>query len=295
MPGYNLDVIKQILSIGFDVNAPENQGWIAQISNAIKTLADSGTDIQFAPDIIVKNPEKYKSLMPQFFDRFKTFLEVSNKEIAAGKTPTFSTIADYVKGEKEYVNALKSMNGFSDLANIQSAQEFIKNDVSLDEVKSRVTNALYAVKQADPALRAEINKMYPNVDDNQLAKVLVTGNIDAATEALKINQAGINVSAQNIPGYNVASDTYALAQQGITRTDAAKAFGAVSENLAGMQQAANIFGETTTDLQKQLEEEQLGISSSKKISGLASQARAQFEGTTGVRSGSLAKPTTGKL
>jgi len=172
----------------------------------------------------------------------------------------------------------------------------MKNGVSVKEVSDRVDNAFYAVKQADPALRAEINRMFPNLNDSQLAKVLVSGNLDAATEALKIQQAGINVAGQGIAGYKIASDTYALAQQGVTREKAAVAFGAASQNIAGLEQAANMFGESTADLQKQLEQEQLGVvAPSEKISGLASQARAQFEGGTGMRTGSLTKPTTGKI
>jgi len=280
----------------FDVNAPENKDWIAQLSSAIKTLSDDNVDVEMAPDIIIKNPKKYAKSIPQFFKRFKTFIEISDKETASGNPPTFSTIADYVKGEREYINTLKKIDGFSDIATLQNAQQFMKNGVSVKEVSDRVDNAFYAVKQADPALRAEINRMFPNLNDSQLAKVLVSGNLDAATEALKIQQAGINVAGQGIAGYKIASDTYALAQQGVTREKAAVAFGAASQNIAGLEQAANMFGESTADLQKQLEQEQLGVvAPSEKISGLASQARAQFEGGTGMRTGSLTKPTTGKI
>ena len=299
MSDYNMDALKSVLSIAFDMNAPENSGkdsWVNQMATIIKGLVDDGADKNLAPDIIIKNPKKYASQLPKFFERFKTFIEISDRETASNKPPTFSTIADYVKGEREYINTLKKIDGFADLATLQNAQQFMKNDVSVKEVSDRVDNAFYAVKQADPALRAEINRMFPNLNDNELAKVLVSGNLDAATEALKIQQAGINVAGQGIAGYKIASDTYALAQQGVTRADAVKAFGAASENIAGLEQAANMFGESTADLQKQLEQEQLGVvTPSKKISGLASQARAQFEGGTGMRTGSLTKPTTGKI
>jgi len=104
MSNYNVNTIRSILSLMFDVNAPENKDWIAQLSSAIKTLSDDNVDVEMAPDIIIKNPKKYAKSIPQFFKRFKTFIEISDKETASGNPPTFSTIADYVKGEREYIN-----------------------------------------------------------------------------------------------------------------------------------------------------------------------------------------------
>jgi hypothetical protein len=51
-----------------------------------------------------------------------------------------------------------------------------------------------------------------------------------------------------------------------------------------------MFGETSTEgLQQELEQENLLGIQSKRTKRLASQARAQFGGTSGIRTGSLGK------
>ena len=60
-----------------------------------------------------------------------------------------------------------------------------------------------------------------------------------------------------------------------------------------MEQAASMFGENVNpnDLQKELESEALLGRVSKRTKSLASQARAQFGGQSGIQTGSLKRTT----
>jgi hypothetical protein len=295
MADLNINALRAVLSIAFDVNAPENKGWINQFQTFAKSLADDNVDVALIPDVILKDPKAMKDAkLKPFFDRFQTFFDISEKDQAGGKPPTYSTIAEYMTAEKTYIRQFQQTPGFEEFATVKNAQDFMKNDVSPDEVKSRIQNALYAVKTADTALRQEINRMFPSANDSDLARVLVTGNIDAATEQIKFAQAGINVAAAGA-GLTPASSTEDLAKRGLSREKAAVGFGAVKSQLAGTQLAAQMFGESTEDIQKQLEEEKLFGTPSEKLTGLASQARAQFAGQTGITAGSLSKRKSGQL
>ena len=152
----------------------------------------------------------------------------------------------------------------------------------------------FAVKGADSALRAEINKMFPNANDADLAKILVTGNIDSAAETLKFAQAGINVAAAGA-GYSPVTSSEDLAKRGITREKAITGFNEIKQQLAGTQQAARIFGQSSEDIQAQLEQEKLFGDTSQKVQGLASQARAEFSGSTGITTGSLSTRKSGQI
>lgn len=296
MSDYNLSALKAVLSIAFDVNAPENQTWIRQFSKIAKGLASDGVDIAMIPDIIIKNPSAYQSKLPDFFARFKTFYDITQQDTKAGRPPTYSNIASYMNGERQYIQALKKTEGFSDLATVATAQKLMDNGVALDEVTARIDNARYAVLTAPADLKAEIQRMFPSADDASLTRALVTGETDSLVGKLKLQQAEINVAAQRIPGYSVASDTYALAQQGISAEKASQAFGAVSENIVGASLAAGIFGESNADLKTQMEQEALGLTAGEtKTKRLASQARAQFEGSTGINAGSLSRARTGTI
>jgi hypothetical protein len=81
-----------------------------------------------------------------------------------------------------------------------------------------------------------------------------------------------------------------LQSQGLDRNKARVGLSKVAEQKTGLEQASRMFGETSTEgLQKELEQENLLGQTSKRTKRLASQARAQFGGQSGVTSGSLGR------
>jgi hypothetical protein len=62
---------------------------------------------------------------------------------------------------------------------------------------------------------------------------------------------------------------------------------------SGLERASAAYGETSTEgLQQELEQENLLGIQSKRTKRLASQARAEFGGSSGIRTGSLSKKKT---
>jgi hypothetical protein len=105
------------------------------------------------------------------------------------------------------------------------------------------------------------------------------------------------LGAAKAAGVKTALTEEQLLAANITPGDAKTAFATVAAQQEGIQQAARIFGEQASrqDLQAELEKKELGIAPSQKVEGLASQARAQFAGGTGVTTGSLSKRKSGQL
>jgi len=107
----------------------------------------------------------------------------------------------------------------------------------------------------------------------------------------KVARAGIETSAV-ATGIQSQVGAEELRKRGITRETALEGFKSIKSQQAGVEQAAQMFGDTTTktELQKQLEEETFGIAGEQQnIKRLKSQARAQFAGQTGIATGSLSR------
>lgn len=81
-----------------------------------------------------------------------------------------------------------------------------------------------------------------------------------------------------------------LASEGLSRAQARIGLSKVAEQKSGIEQASRMFGESSTEgLQQELEQENLLGQTSKRTKRLASQARAQFSGQSGISTGSLGR------
>jgi hypothetical protein len=229
-----------------------------------------------------KSPE-----LAGFRDRFSVYLAQRNDAIAKGTVPQFSNLSEYVQTEKAYGNVLRSKPGFADLATDVNIKQFISGNVSVDEVQGRIDNAYYAVTTADQALKDQIKQQFPSLSDDDLAKSLVTGNIDSVQQKIKFGAAGIAASAK-VAGIQAQSNLEDLAKQGVTREGALKGFQQVARERSGIQQASRMFG-TQAPTQAELEAEALTGAESTSAKRLRSQARAQFGGSPGIVSGSLGR------
>ena len=215
-----------------------------------------------------------------------------------GKNPL--TEAEYISTEKAYDEVLASY-GAKDFSTPDNKSKWISGNVSGYELSQRfgvaynkVTNA---VSGDDKALLGELKKMYPGVTDMELTKTLLLGKEGSEYLKSKLTLADIR-AAETETGLPSALGAGYLASQGVGREVARAGLSKVSMQRQGLETAASTFGERATpdELQKELESENiLGTQAGAKTRKLASQARAQFKGQSGVTTGSLKRTRPGSL
>ena len=273
------------------VDTATTSGWAQLrqlfIDNNMKELADiitasiqnngiDNTDLVYED---LRKSEPYKVRFKGNFDR-----------VANGKS--FLSEATYIQQEIGYSQTLESY-GAGSLAKRENYEKFIANDVSISELGNRFDTAYTRVTKAvdsnDKALVDELKRMYPGVTDNELATSLLLGKEGSKFLDTKINVAEIR-AAETESGIKSVLGADFLESQGITRAKARQELTKVAQQRTGYQQASQMFGDTSAeDFQKELEQENLLGVTSQRTKRLASQARGQFSGQSGVRTGSLGK------
>lgn len=287
----NIDVFKSYISLlDFDVNAPENQGWIQELFDLAKPQLESGVTADVVPDLLLKSGKA----PAQFTQRFSAMTAANEAAVKAGRVKPFSTIESYFKAEQDYRSLFAESRGFEDLGTVDNIKTLISGGNSVVEIGDRIKNAQFAVRTADTALKNQIKKMFPSATDTDLARSLVLGNTDALTSAQKIGQAEILTEAETA-GVSLMSSVEDLQKQGVTREKAREATTAIAASQKGISLAAKRFGESDTGLQQELEQQAFGIKESAKVKRLASQARAEFQKSSGVTTGSLGRSLKGNL
>jgi len=223
-------------------------------------------------------------------DVYKRRFQGNTDRLAAGKSVLDE--GEYLYNEKMYEETMKSYQA-GGLATRENFAKFISNDVSVNELQKRFSNAytrvINAVNSNDKPLVDELRKLYPGITDNEIANSLLLGKEGSDYLKNKIDIAEIK-AAETETGIKSAFGAERLASEGVTRQQARIGLSKVSEQKSGMEQASRMFGEGSTEgLQAELEQENLLGQTSKRTKRLASQARAQFSGQSGIASGSLGR------
>jgi hypothetical protein len=267
---------------------PAKNSWVNSLYSVAKKYVDTNLVTYNDPtlyDLILTDTESPE--LAGFRDRFSVYLAQRNDAISKGTTPEFQSMKEYIETEKAYASVLRSKPAFADLATDENIKRFISGKTSVDEVNARIDNAYAAIYTADQALKDQIKEQFPSLNDDDLAKSLVTGSTDSVQQKIKFGAAGIAASAK-LAGIQAQSDLEDLARQGVTREGALKGFQQVARERSGIQQAARTFG-ATAPTQSELEAEALTGAESASAKRLRSQARAQFGGQSGITTGSLGR------
>jgi len=219
-------------------------------------------------------------------DRFKGNFD----RLAAGKTVISE--GEYLRNEIEYEKVMKSYQA-GGLANRNNFAQLIANDVSVDEVSERFAGAYTRVQNAvtsnDKALVSELRKLYPGITDNEIANSLLLGQEGAKYLKSKLDIADIR-AAETETGTKSVLGAERLAAEGLSRENARLGLSKVGQMQSGLERASSLYGETSTEgLREELEQENLLGITSKRTKRLASQARAEFGGQSGIRQGSLGR------
>jgi hypothetical protein len=254
------------------------------IDNGLEELADIVT--QLAQDNLDAPTVIYEELRKTdvYKDRFKGNFE------RAAKGLTLLTEGEYLNQEMQYAKTLTAYSAGT-LANRDTYAKMIAGDISPIELDDRFTVAYDRVTKAatgqDQALLDELKKMYPGVTNNELATSILLGSEGSKYLNTKINIAEVK-AAETETGIKSVLGAESLSN--LTRTEARVGLSRVAAQKSGIEQASQMFGETSTEgLQKELEQENLLGITSKRTKRLASQARGQFSGQSGITAGSLAR------
>lgn len=219
-------------------------------------------------------------------DRFK-----GNAARLASGRPVLSE-SEYLYNEKMYEETMKAYQA-GGLATRDNFATFIANDVSVVELQKRFTAAYTRVTNAvntnDKPLVDELRKLYPGITDNEIANSLLLGKEGSDYLKNKIDIAEVK-AAETETGVRSSLGADFLVSQGIDRGKARIGLSKVAEQKTGMEQASRMFGENDSEsIQQELERENLLGQTSKRTKRLASQARAEFGGQSGIRPGSLGR------
>jgi len=247
---------------------------------------------------------KYGSGMPETInaelaqtDAYKQRFAGNEQRKAAGLSVLSES--EYLYNELQYHQTLNSY-GAGDLATADNYAKFIAGDVSPTELQQRFEVAVTKVNQAvagnDQPLLNELKKLYPNAQTEHLATALLMGSEGSQFLKNKFGVAEIK-AAETETGYKSQLGADYLQAQGIDRNQARQGFAQAANQMAGLESAANLFGDTRTaqERQTELEKENLLGQQSKRNKELASRARANFGGAAGVQSQSLQRKDVGNI
>jgi hypothetical protein len=271
--------------------AEEQSGWefLRQIfiDNGLPELADVITEIAQEEGTDASNiiTEKLRQT-----DAYKTRFAGNETRRAAGR-PVLSE-GQYLFQEIQYEQTMKSYQA-GGLATRDNFASLIANDVSVDEVSERFAGAYTRVQRAvtsnDKALVDELRKLYPGITDNEIANSLLLGQEGAKYLKSKLDVADIR-AAETETGIKSTLGAERLAAEGLTRSDARLGLSKIGQMQSGLERASSLYGEASTEgLREELEQENLLGITSKRTKRLASQARAEFGGQSGIRQGSLSR------
>jgi hypothetical protein len=252
---------------------------LAGLIPKIKELAISGVGEETIKAELA-NTEEYKLRFSANQDRLKKNLSVL--------TPT-----EYLAVEDAYRQTLRAY-GLTQFDNDAYVKQFIANDVSPTELSNRVVTAVQRVRNADPAIQAQLKDYYGIGDTDLVAYVL-----DPAQQFQKIQrqvaaaEIGVAAGRQGLQaGVNVAEQ---LAAQGITQAEAQKGYATIADILPTAEKLSAIYGTTLEGYDQSKAEQEVfnSLASAQRArEKLKSREIAQFSGSSGMSKASLSAPKT---
>lgn len=261
-----------------------------QISEAIGTMNmflqanDLGGVASKAVDMLYQGKsynEVYASIIntQEYNDRFPGMAQLRKKGIAM-------TEAQYNTQMNQYENIFKRA-GLDSYANFKdnknSYANFLTNDISPDELKTRVNTATTFVNNADPT-STEMFQKYYGINKKDLVAYYLDpemsiNKLQRKTEAVTIGTEAANVGIDVGANYaeTLAGRTEQGSSTGINLATVNSALGKAATSKEELAKLSTISGQDLTT--QTLVEANLGnVSAEKQVQGLASQERARFSG-----------------
>lgn len=262
---------------------PNDEVMLRDIYNASKSFLNDGISSDLIPDILAGSdnaPLSYKNYM----NNFKNI-----KALDIGIT----TIADLNSARNTYKDTLRRF-GLNDLANNENVDQFLINKVSAQEAADRISVAYDAINNADEALKSQLSTYFPSLSGTDLAKSLLGVGKSASELQKTIQVAGIKAEAATA-GLNTSLNAEDLVAQGVTREAARQGYQKTVQELNPLTAAAQRAGIQTSDLQRELESENLlGLASQRRKRITQAEANA-FSGSSGTGTPSMNRAAAGSF
>lgn len=246
----------------------------------IKQLAMSGAS-EATITLQLQETEEYKQRFSANQDRIKKGLE-------------FLTPGNYLRLEDRYRQIIRAY-GLKDFDNDKYVSQFIGNDVSPEELSSRVVTAVQRVKNADPAITNTLRDFYgigsgdlvayvldPNQSFQKIERQVAAAEIGTAARRQGL-EAGVIVSEQ-------------LAAQGLSQADAQRGYSTIADILPQAQKLSGIYGNVLDEYGQSEAEQDLFntlASAQRKRKNLIGREVAEFTGTSGISRTALGRQTGG--
>lgn len=269
------------------VSAQLAQYGLSSLVPAVTRLIQQyGGDMPNTIDTELRNTEEYKK-------RF-----AGNDMRRNAGLPVLSE-SQYLYNEMSYHQTLNSY-GAGDLATTENYAKFIGGDVAPEELSNRFDVAVTKVNQAvagnDKAMIDQIREMYPGAATEHIATAILFGKEGSQYLKNKFGVAEIK-AAQTETGFQSSLGADYLYSQGVDRAKARQGFELTNQQLAGAQQNVAIYGDgrAPSDIQTDLEKENLLGQQTRKNKELASRARANFAGAAGAQAQSLSRKDVGAV
>lgn len=276
------EIFKEQFRGVFD-NLDSETTWLNALYNASKPYYIKGYADTEIPDQLINDADTAPELQP-YRDRFAGIYELRKRRASGTPVAYVPTVAEYVKMDREMKNELQKY-GLNSIATNATTAAIIGNDVDFEEMKSRMSDAFFAIDSADEFLKKELKTNFPSVGRSDLALALLRGQEGAQELKKKVEVAGIRAGASEF-GFNLQTNAEELQRMGADRSKVRAGFEKIKQELPGLQVAGGLFG-SQGNLQSALEQETILDKSSSEAKRLRSQARAQFGGVSGTSSGSL--------
>ena len=215
--------------------------------------------------------------------------------------------SEYLQAEETYRNLLVA-NNLQDLATKNTTDAFISGAVAATEVQDRIQNVFNKIDNADPTLKGQLNQYFsnygiadPNLQRSQLASALLTGETSSTSLERQLKKAQLRAGAQmsgvTIAETGVESLQKQLEAQGVADVygTAKTGFSTLSQTSPSTERLAGIYGEQTTGLSEELQQEAFFGLQSQRRKKLQEKEKATFGGQAGISTAGLAKNTSGSF
>ncbi len=202
----------------------------------------------------------------------------------------------YLGLEDRYRQIIRAY-GLKQFDNDAYVTQFISNDISPEEVSSRVVNAVQRVQNADPAVSQMLRQYYNIGVTDMVAYVLdPTNQLPKIERQISAAEIGVAAGRQGLTaGVTVAEQ---LAAQGISQAEAEKGYATIADILPQATKLSQIYtGVLDQYGQAEAEQEKFNLlaSAQRKRRALAEREIATFGGSSGTGRTSLSSPIGGQF
>lgn len=280
-PAFEIFRDQLVSLVGFD--ATDDAQLIQDLYAASTPYYAEGIDTQVIPTLIAGSSNAPASYQKYLGD----FQKIRKLDIGV------TSLGDFVATRNAYKQLMKDY-GLTDLANNDTADKFMMNQVSYNEAAQRLNVAFNAVNNADAALKAQLQAYYPSLNPTDIAKTIL--GVGKTVDELKTQIGTAEIKAeQATAGVQSTLSAEELYKQGVTRAGARAGYQELAQSLQPTTAAAERAGISTEQLQTELEKENL--------LGLASQRRKKiqkaeqnlFSGQSGTANISLGQSSVGRF